>query len=262
MPLISGLIGPAGRGVRGPAFVTQYPRMEYHGGFSIRMPILSWALRQAGRGVGSGARPPAFLAILGLPVVADYVSQLADRWDPPGETLEVQPARYGPVDVPVVTGRQLAPISCTFLEDSIGSVYALHAMWLRGVFAKGSGGLGSMAAQAALSLAGFSVNGMCAYPLGAASLELALTIKSPLPIVSRRQGGVPVHEALPSAQEVFPFVYPQSIEPTGVDMGGQNVATVTVSYGRVPVVFSNLGGLVASQAVGRVEGALRGGLFS
>jgi len=262
MPLISGLIESAGRGVRGPAFVTQYPRMEYHGGFSIRMPVLSWARRFAGLGTGSGTRPPAFLAVLGLPVVADYVSQLADRWDPPGETLEVQPTRYGSVDVPVVTGRQLAPITCTFLEDSIGSVYALHAMWLRGIFARGSGGFGSMAAQTALSLVGFSVNGMCAYPLGAVSLELALTVKSPVPNGSVRVDGTPVYEPLPTAQEVFPFVYPQSIEPAGVDMGGQNVATVTVSYGRVPAVFSNPGSLLASRAVGRAEGVLRGGLFS
>lgn len=257
MPLISGLIEAAGRGVRGPAFATQYPRMEYHGSFSIRMPILSWLSRAGNR---PGARPPAFLAILGLPIVADYVSQLADRWDPPGETLEVQPARYGSVDVPVVTGRQLAPIACTFLEDSIGSVHALHAMWLRGIFAGGSGG--SALGRAALSLAGFSVNGMCAYPLGAASLELALTIKSPAPNGSLRAGGVPAYEPLPTAQEVFPFVYPQSVEPAGVDMGGQNVATVTVSYGRVPVVFSGLGSLAAAQAVGRAEGALRAGLFS
>jgi len=248
-----------GGGPPGPFLLTGEPKLEYLGRFSLLMPVIGW-LSQAVRSSVSARSvivPPLFISILGLPPVAGYVSQLADSWDPPGETLEVQPARTGPVDTPIPGGRQLPPLSVTYIDDSIGSVYALHAMWLRGIFAPGRpaglwGGLASLAAPV-LALGGINVNGTGAYPLGAVSLMAGIVNEANLPMPG---GG---YQRVATSQEIWPRVFPQAVTPSRFDRGGQNVQTVDVSYGRVPV-FDSSAGLAASalgQAATKAEGMIR-----
>lgn len=202
------------------------------------------------------------LVQLNDPVIAIYVSQLAKSVDLPNDEVEYEYVQVGNVDYPVPVKYKMNPITVTYYDDNLDTVYNYHKTWLNLARTGNKGGSNMMTSGSNRSgMAGMTMNpvqpfclsgkyityenslSMTEYALflqwlnrgmsGLTSVTEKISSFFNLPDISEAGEAVDPFLKWHSTQ-TFSQIIPQTISRSTADKGGETLSEVTVTYIRVP----------------------------
>lgn len=180
-----------------------------------------------------------------------YVSQLAKKVNLPADELDIENIKMGLLEYPVIKGIKQNDISVEYLEDTNNTVYEFHKNWRDCVL---SDFLGEFKFK---EMEPYCMEGWY-IPLAGSRSQLEATgfdiAKNPGAIT---QPGAHIYNPIsdPGLEvlgargvQIFPKIFPVQIQRSAANREGTGVATVSVTYRRIPKMVDD-----PSQAVHETE---------
>lgn len=189
--------------------------------------------------------------ILSDPVLTMYVSQFAKSITLPEDEVEFENYLIGNVDYPVPVKYKVNPITVTYLDDNLDTVYNYHKLWINCAKEnKNDSGIATMAMNpiAGLTLAAKYV----VYEDTLSTLEYSYLLKwlnRGMAAATRATEQITAYFNLPDISEAgevvdpflkwhstqtFPSIFPQRVTRSDPSKESDSLAEVTVTYIRVP----------------------------
>lgn len=172
-------------------------------------------------------------AVVANPLFSGYISQLAETVTLPDDEFDTESIPQGPVDYDMPKRVKLEDINVTYLEDSLETVYNFHKAWF----------------QAIRCGKGIGINSPSLFSATARYIPFEDTMTAEEYIVFKNQivqkvnsfissdfanPGLPLG-AKPTSLTTYPKIWPKKIHRSAANHSGEDVATVEVTYSRIPV---------------------------
>jgi hypothetical protein len=172
-------------------------------------------------------------AVVANPLFSGYISQLAETVTLPDDEFDTESIPQGPVDYDMPKRVKLEDINVTYLEDSLETVYNFHKAWF----------------QAIRCGKGIGINSPSLFSATARYIPFEDTMTAEEYIVFKNQivqkvnsfissdfanPGLPLG-AKPTSLTTYPRIWPKKIHRSAANHGGEDIATVEVTYSRIPV---------------------------
>lgn len=153
-----------------------------------------------------------------------YVSQLTEKIDLPDDEIETEDITIGNLVYPVPKKVTMNPITVTYLDDGLNTVYQFHKRWMNRI----------------------RNNGMCLNPMASycssgtyITLDKTLTSAEYIALFSKLKESAVTETLLeayakPTSMTIFPNLFPVKISRGTVNKSGTELARVTVTYKRLP----------------------------
>ena len=204
----------------------------------------------------------------------DYVSQMAKSVNPPDDEIEMDEYDIGPLKYPVPKSKKLADISVTYYDDTYDTVYNFHKQWLERIVPKVGNRANTFAMRAfgypgqklcwratyatyenTLDSADYAIAGWANKAASAAKGAVANAVKSVIGTAGlnavSQVGGVLKNLSPFGQNDTDPFlqykfkqefsqIFPVQVKRSASDKGGSELATVEVTYRRIPDVIGIL----------------------
>jgi len=194
------------------------------------------------------------IQILSDPVLNTYVSQLAKSVSLPDDEIEFDKVLIGNVEVPVAKSYKINPITVTYYDDNLDTVYNFHKNWINLARSKdkesetGPHGMTMNIVNGDVCLTAKYV----VYEDSLGMAEYALLLKwlnKGMSFLTSATEKVTAFFNLPDLSDVgevvdpflkwhstqtFPYIFPQRVQRSGVDKSGEGLSKVTVTYERIP----------------------------
>lgn len=176
-----------------------------------------------------------------------YVSQLAKEIDLPDDEVDIEKVGIGLVEYPVIKSVKMDDIKVTYLEDTHNTVYDFHKMWQASALDKDKGF--SLKAIEPYTMEGWYI------PQDKSKSELAAMVDGLTGgitnSISRILGANGAHVYNPITDsgvteltqvrgvQIYPKIFPTKISRGTMRKDGTEVATVSVTYVRVPKIMND-----------------------
>ena len=172
-------------------------------------------------------------AVVANPLFSGYISQLAQTVNLPDDEFDSETIPQGPVDYDMPKRVKLEDINVTYLEDSLESVYNFHKAWF----------------QAIRCGKGIGINSPSLFSASAKYIPFEETMTASEYLIFKNQftqkansflSSDFVTPKLPLTAKIssvtsYPKIWPKKIHRTAANHMGEDIATVEVTYGRIPV---------------------------
>lgn len=204
----------------------------------------------------------------------DYVSQMAKSVNPPDDEIEMDEYDIGPIKYPVPKSKKLGDISVTYYDDTYDTVYNFHKQWLERIIPKTNVGANTFAMRAfgypgeklcwratyatyenTLDSADYAITGWANRAVSASEGAVANAVRSVVGTAGMSalsQTGGALKNLSPFGQidadpflqykckQEFSQIFPVQVKRSAADKGGSELATVEVTYRRIPDVIGIL----------------------
>lgn len=147
----------------------------------------------------------------------DYISSRARKFSPPADVLKTEDIDIGVIKYSIPVGFEIPDITVEFVEDGAGTVYNFHKYWQRLAQVK---------------------NKMLFNPLKKVCFSGYYAMKTNMGQLTG--GSIESMESLdmdviiPTTLIVYPQIFPYKITRSEMDMGGNGISSVNVTYKRLP----------------------------
>ena len=173
-----------------------------------------------------------FEAVVMNPLFSGYISQLAQTVNVPDDEFELETIPQGPVEYKMPTKVKMEDINVTYLEDSFETVYNFHKAWF----------------QAIRCGKGVGINSPLLFSATARYIPFEDTMLATEYVLFKNQIAQYVNSAISSNYAMpslptgakatsiitYPRIYPTKIHRTPANHSGTDIATVEVTYARIP----------------------------
>lgn len=163
---------------------------------------------------------------------SSYISQLAETVNPPDDEFEIETIPQGPVDYQMPKKVKLDDISVTYLEDTLESVYNFHKAWYQAIRCGKTVGINSPYLFSASARYIPFDDTMLATEYIAFKNQFVQNFNSAVSS-NRLMPSLPLG-AKATSIITYPRIYPKKIHRSAANHGGESVATVDVTYARIP----------------------------
>lgn len=165
---------------------------------------------------GNKAKIRAAMIQLTNQALLDYISARAKKFNPPTDTLNVEEIEImGGLKYPVPKGFEIQDIQVEYYEDGLEVVYDFFKYWQRLV-------------QVDKKLCFVPLKNVCMAGYYARKSTKSSLPGSDLAILNQL--------IVPTTLTVYPQIYPIKVNRSSMDMGGNSVGTVSVTFKRIPVI--------------------------
>ena len=197
-----------------------------------------------------------------------YVSQLAREIRLPDDEVNIEKVKIGLVEFPVVTGVKMDDIEVTYLEDTANTVYDFHKKWQSCVLDKGDG-LDKGNGFALKAIEPWTMEGWYIPTDKSKSEIMAMADDATAGIrngVSKAMKSYGSHIYNPVTDtgitelsqarglQIYPKIFPTKISRGTMNKSGKDLATVSVTYVRVPKMLNDN---ILSRPVTNFNGKIR-----
>ncbi len=173
-----------------------------------------------------------FEAVVMNPVFNGYVSQLAQTVNIPDDEFDTEPIPQGPVDYKMPTRVKMEDINVTYLEDSLETVYNFHKAWFQAIRCGKGVGINSPSLFSATARYIPFEDTMLATEYLMFKNQFMQSINSFISS-SYAMPSLPMGAKATSVQ-TYPKIYPYKIHRSPAKHDGDDIATVEVTYARIP----------------------------
>lgn len=174
-----------------------------------------------------------YQAVVANPLFSGYISQLAETVILPDDEFDTEVIPQGPVDYEMPKRVKLGEINVTYLEDSFETVYNFHKAWFQAIRCGKGIGINSPSLFSATARYIPFEDTMTAEEYLLFKNEVAQKVNSFLSS-DFTNPGLPIG-AKPTSLTTYPKLWPKKIHRTPAKHDGEDIATVEVTYSRIPV---------------------------
>lgn len=174
-----------------------------------------------------------YQAVVANPLFSGYISQLAETVTLPDDEFDTEVIPQGPVDYDMPKRVKLENIIVTYLEDSLETVYNFHKAWFQAIRCGKGIGINSPSLFSATARYIPFEDTMTAEEYLLFKNQIAQKVNS---FISSdfTNPGLPIG-AKPTSLTTYPKLWPKKIHRTPAKHDGEDIATVEVTYSRIPV---------------------------
>lgn len=207
---------------------------------------------------GSNYTADVELLTLLLPKTLPYVSSFAKQVSLPDDEMELKPVEIGPYTFYTPKKKKMSDISVTYYDDSYANVYRFHKIWQEMIIKNNE--MTTMEPVYKFTVGGIysyvekdlgpeeQIYTMVADSLGLSTNQATSQIERIFPELDSELGTKTI-------SNYYPRLYPRSIKRSEGNRDGSGLATVGVTYCRMPEIGkSSLSEVTYSNERGNLEG--------